>query len=276
MTGYRSRLTKILAAIIAGRIFLASILMAATLVSAPARAEQIVADISEHLIEIRSNFTGTSLLLFGAIDWSRSKIPRAQNGEPSFDVIVIVRGPDGKLLVRRKDRIAGIWVNHKSVAIDNVPRFYTVLTTRPVAEILPEALLKRHEFSLDDLKLGWPKNFSIPEQNEFREALLYTLQKDDLYVQRSGTVEILGDTLFRARVEFPSTVPVGPYLAEIYLIRDGRVIGSQTSPLAVGKEGFERSIYDFAHERPALYGLTAIILALAAGLGAGEIARRLG
>lgn len=254
---------------------LAGLILAILMTAPPARAEQIVADISEHLIKIRSNFTGTSLLLFGAIDWSRPSLRPPITDGPGFDVIVIIRGPDSNVLIRRKDRIAGIWVNRKSVPASNVPSFYTILSTRPIEDILPPKALKDREFTLESLKVGWPEGLAAKEQHEFREALLYNLREDELYLQKSGTVEIVGDTLFRARIDFPAKVPVGAYLAEIYLVRDGRIIGSQTSALAVGKEGFERTIYEFAHERPALYGLAAIILALTAGLLASEIARRM-
>lgn len=242
----------------------------------PARAEQIVADISEHLIEIRSNFTGTSLLLFGAIDWGRLNLKPSLTDGPGFDIIVIVRGPDSNILIRRKDRVAGIWVNSKSVEVNNVPGFYTIMATRPIEDILSPRGLKNREFTLDSLNFQWPEGMSPREKSEFREALLYNFRdEEELYVQKSGTVEIVGNTLFRAKVYFPAKVPVGAYLAEIYLIKDGRIIGTQTSPLSVGKEGFERTVYEFAHEKPALYGLAAIVLALAAGLLANEVARRL-
>jgi uncharacterized protein (TIGR02186 family) len=256
-------------------IFLGGFFLTGLLFSGPARAEKIVADISEHLIKIRSNFTGTSLLLFGAIDWKQPVLKSLEADGPDFDIIIIVRGPDSNVLIRRKDKIAGIWVNRKSVAVENVPSFYTILATRPVEEILSPKALKPREFTLENLKFEWPEKISANEQKEFREALLYNLREEELYMQRSGTVEIVGDTLFRAKVYFPAKVSEGAYLAEIYLVRDGRIIGSQTSALAVGKEGFERTIYEFAHEKPSLYGLIAIILALAAGLAASEIARRL-
>jgi uncharacterized protein (TIGR02186 family) len=179
------------------------------------------------------------------------------------------------MLIRRKDRVAGIWANHKSIEAKKVPGFYTVLSTRPINEILPPKVLKDREFTLTDLKLQWPEGLDKTETQEFRDALLYNMGEEELYLQKSGTVETIGDSLFRARVYFPAKVPVGAYLAEIYLVRNGRVIGTQTSGLAIGKEGFERTIYEFAHEKPALYGLAAIILALSAGLFASEISRRL-
>jgi uncharacterized protein (TIGR02186 family) len=259
------------------RLLLIGFLMALLSGMSTARSQQVIADISEHLIEIRSNFTGTDLLLFGAIDWSKTNFRRSRiPNEPSFDVIIILRGPSSDMLIRRKDRVAGIWVNNVSVTVGKAPNFYTILATRPVADILPAKTLEAEEFALNNLKFEWPTGLNNADRQEFREALLYNLQRDNLYVQKNGTIEILHDTLFRAKVNFPATVPVGAYRAEIYLVRNGKIIGRQTSPLAIGKSGFERAVYDFAHEQSALYGLTAVLIALFAGLVASEVSRRLG
>jgi hypothetical protein len=42
-------------------------------------------------------------------------------------------------------------------------------------------------------------------------------------------------------------------------------VSSQTTPLFVSKVGVEAEIFDFAHNRSALYGVIAILVALVAG-----------
>ena len=66
-------------------------------------------------------------------------------------------------------------------------------------------------------------------------------------------------------MEFPANVPTGTYKVEVYLLRDGRVVSAQTTPLIVGKIGLEADIFDFAHNYAALYGVIAILVALVAG-----------
>src|SRR5437660_3375508 len=68
----------------------------------PGRGEGLVADLTSHLIAITTGFSGASVVLFGAIDGRG-------------DVVVVVRGPDREMTVRRKSRIAGIWVNTRAV-----------------------------------------------------------------------------------------------------------------------------------------------------------------
>ena len=71
-------------------------------------AAQLEADLSSHLISITSNFTGTELLLFGATDGPG-------------DIVVVVQGPRETLTVRRKQRIAGIWLNGRAISFADVP-----------------------------------------------------------------------------------------------------------------------------------------------------------
>lgn len=87
------------------------VLTAALLLTAPAAsASPLVADLSDHLIKITTGFTGTDVLLFGATDGPGQ-------------VIVVVRGPDHQIIVRRKERAAGIWVNGANRYFESAPRF---------------------------------------------------------------------------------------------------------------------------------------------------------
>ena len=69
----------------------------------------LVPDVSARRIEIRYSFTGAQLLLFGAILYPRGRIP-----EDDPDIAVVLRGPVEPILVREKQKIAGIWMNADS------------------------------------------------------------------------------------------------------------------------------------------------------------------
>src|SRR3982750_4544468 len=89
------------------------------LAPATARADEVVADLSSHLIAITTGFTGASVVLFGAT-------------EGRGDIITVVRGPEREMTVWRKGKVAGIWVNAEAVVFGNVPSFYAVAASRPV------------------------------------------------------------------------------------------------------------------------------------------------
>ena len=76
----------------------------------PAAAqEQIVAGMSQNRVSITADFDGSEILIYGAV--KRDTPP--PTGAP-LEVIVTVEGPSTPVSVRRKGRVAGIWVNTDS------------------------------------------------------------------------------------------------------------------------------------------------------------------
>lgn len=239
-------------------------LLALALSAGPARAQALVADLSDHFIAITTGFIGTDVLLFGAI-------------EGDGDVVVVLRGPSGRELVRRKSRVAGIFVNDKDMAFANVPTFYSVSSNRPLGEILSPNVRMRHEIGFDTLRLTPERTADaadLPLADTFRQALIRNKQRAELYVEDPGKVVFLGARLFRTRVYFPSNLPTGSYTADVYLVRGGAVVSAQSTPLVVSKVGFGAEVYDFAYNWPMAYGALAVLLALLAGWFAALVFRR--
>ncbi len=227
----------------------------------------LVADISERTIEIRYSFSGAHLLLFGAI----KKDAGLDVENP--DIVVVVRGPAMPVVVRRKERIAGIWVNMDSLTFINAPGYYAVASTRPLDEIADRRTLRTHEIGFNNIQLAIQTALDAEEYNAFRSAFIRNKGAEGLFFSSTANVTLAEDVLFRTDVELPANVPVGSYAADVYLFQDGQLLGSHSTDLVVDKSGFERAVYDLAHMRPALYGLLAIFIAVAAGWTAGTLAR---
>ena len=242
-----------------GRRSLVGVLLAIVVVvclAVPARAETrpepLLVDLSTHRIEIDSSFTGTSLLLFGATD-------------RVGDVIVTLRGPERAVVVRRKERQAGIWINRDAVAFRDVPQFYAVAASRPPEVLLGTDALNLHQVGTRHVLLNpvWRK--TEDEADVFREALRRVWAGEALFPDDTGRVTFIDANLFRATIDIPANVPTGDYVAEIFLISDGELVSSKTTPLTVEKSGLSAEIWAFANSAGALYALIAIAAALVAG-----------
>lgn len=245
-------------------ICLAALLLGGTAGQAqPSTTEPLVADLSDHLIAITTGFTGRELLLFGATDG---------DGE----VVVVIHGPREEVVVRRKERIAGIWMNRDSVSFRGVPAYYHAATTVGAALELPLRSIERHQIGVDYLRMEAPRNLAPDVIREFRQALIRNKQRDGLYSTGIGVVDRRGARLFRTDVFFPANVPTGTYVIETLLIRQGEVVSAQTTPLFINKVGAGAQVYRMAHEHPAFYGIAAVIIAVVAGLGANWVFQRLG
>ena len=233
----------------------------ALLSSRPLRAEPLVADLSDHLIAITTGFTGAKLLLFGATDGPG-------------DVVAVVRGPTGRAVVRRKDRIFGIWINSGSLDFDEVPNFYAVASSRPLDQLLTAETAQRYGIGLDNLSIRPTSDIVSPATGDMLQALTRIKIREGLFRPEAGKVTFLGARLFRADFRFPANVPTGSYLVEILLIRDGQIASAQTTPLVVSKIGVGADIFEFAHRHAAAYGIIAIVIALMAGWAAHLVFRR--
>ncbi len=229
----------------------------------------LVPDVSARRIEIRYSFTGAQLLLFGAILYPGGRVPT----RPA-DIVVVLKGPVEPIVVREKQKIAGIWMNAESSRFRSAPAYYAVASSRPIAELVDERTATIYEMGLQNLQLS-PGGGAPPEKaRRFEDGLLDLRRRSGLFAETPRGVEISGGVLYRARIAIPSQVPVGTYTAETFLIDRGRVLAAATRDIEIGKSGFERFVALAARRHSLLYGLVAVLLSLGLGWAAATVFRR--
>jgi uncharacterized protein (TIGR02186 family) len=229
----------------------------------------LVPDISARQVQIRYSFTGAQLLLFGAVVYPGGRPPDRQ-----LDIAVVLRGPVQPILVREKQKIAGIWMNADSDRFRSAPSFYAVASSRPVSDLLDERTAAIYELGVHNLQLS-PGGGALPEEERrFEAGLLDLRERRNLYQENPGGVEITGGVLYRAVITIPSQVPVGTYTAETFLIDRHKVIAAATRDIQIDKSGFERTVALGARRHGFLYGLTCVVLSLGLGWAAAAAFRR--
>jgi uncharacterized protein (TIGR02186 family) len=241
-------------------------LLALIFVLAPfgARGEGLVSGISQDTIQITSSYTGTSIVVFGAIE-------RAQSAQ-GRNIVVVVRGPDEPMTVRRRERIAGIWINSDAARFEGLPAYYYLASTEPVARIAPSEALARYGIGLQALRPSAVGSHHDPEP--FRQAAIRYHMRHGLYAESPGSIDFLSESLFRTRVPVPAGVTRGQYNVEVYLFRDGEVVSAQSTPMFVDATGLERRLYNMAHDAPLSYGLACVFLAMLLGWISAVLFRR--
>lgn len=240
----------------------ASILVCLPPCPTPAHAKALISDISDHLIRIDTNFKGTDILLFGA---------RNDAG----DIVVVVRGPKHGYIVRKKERVAGIWVNREQLTFEGVESFYAVASSRPLSSIKNEELLRYLSLGVHNLSLlPSPEEAITVSITDFETAFLSDKERNDLYEKYPLDIPFMGETLFKLTLHFPKNIPRGSYTVETYLINNGQLTAMQSTPVVVKKIGLDAFISGTARKYPGLYGLSAIALALAAGWIAATLFRK--
>ena len=223
----------------------------------------LVPDVSARSIEIRYSFTGAQLLLFGAILYPGGRVP-----SEDVDIAIVVKGPVEPIVVREKQKIAGIWMNADSHRFRSAPSFYAIASSEPISSLVDERTAAIYELGLDNLQLS-PGGGALPDkERRFEDGLLDLRKRQGLYSQNPKGVEISEGVLYRARIDIPSQVPVGTYTAETFLIDNERVLAAATREIEIGKSGFERFVSQAARRHAFLYGLAAMLLSLGLGYAA--------
>ncbi len=230
--------------------------------------EEIIADLSQNKVSINTNFDGSNILVFGAIK-RETPVP----SDAPLGLIITISGPSEKIVVRRKSRVAGIWVNTDAVRLDKAPSFYAVSTNAPVKDVLTSDEDHRFRVTIRQaIRSVWTTQLA-PDAPQFTEALIRQREDQNLYQLNEGGVKLAEDTLFRSTVALPSNLVEGNYSTRIFLTRNGRVVSAYSTNLDVRKVGMERWIFNLAHQKPLYYGLLSILIAVAAGWGASTVFR---
>jgi uncharacterized protein (TIGR02186 family) len=243
-------------------IAVAPLLLAAT-------QPKLVPDVSQRRIDIIYSFTGAELLLFGAILYPGGRLPDGR-----ADIVVVLRGPAEPILVREKQKIAGIWMNADSARFRSMPSFYAVASSRPLSRLVDERTAAIYELGVDNLQLSPSSLEAADEQKRFEAGLVDLKRRGGFYVEDPKGVEITDSVLYRARIAIPARVPVGKYTAETFLVQDGRVLAVAVRDVEIDKSGFERFVATAAQAHSLVYGLCVVAIALLFGWGASAVFRR--
>ncbi len=233
------------------------------LLAVPAGAEEIVAGLSQSRVSITTDFSGEEILIYGAV-----KRDAPEPDGPPMEVIITVQGPTTPVVVRRKSRVLGIWVNAESVNIDAAPIFYAIASTGPLDEVLSDTEDLRHNISIPRAIRAVGISSEAADAPAFRDALIRLRQSEVRYIEAPDGVQFAEQTLFRADVALPSTVTEGDFKVRIFLTRGGKVVDSMDQVINVRREGMERWIYALSRREPLLYGLLSLALAALAGWSA--------
>jgi hypothetical protein len=211
----------------------------------PAAAERLVTSISRHQVMVNSNFTGTSIVLFGTVEPDSPAVRRRATG---YDLVVTVTGPKQTIVEHRKERMLGIWANMGSRTFLNVPSYLAVLSNQPIEQITNADTVRQLQLGLAD-KL-------LPQQ----------LGNDG--------VTLLTPTVFRAEISLPAETPIGNYDVDVKVFAEGALLTRANSAFEIIKVGFEQFVATAAQDYGLLYGLTTAMMAIMTGWFAAVVFRR--
>ena len=242
--------------------FLTALLITKNLASAA--DNKMTAEVSTDLVQINTGFDGMNLLLFGTTNGAN-------------DIIIVIKWPLETNIIRKKTRVASIWINTEKVIIENVPTFYATASTRPLNQITAQSILKEYGIGANNFPINLlkqPNAKTIDISDEYKNALIRLKNKLGLYIDNPIKIKLIEGQLFKANIKFPANVSTGEYTAEIYSFKNGLLLDVINKPILVEKIGIGADVFRLAHSHSALYGIIAILIAVASGWMAAAIFRK--
>jgi uncharacterized protein (TIGR02186 family) len=228
-----------------------------SLLAQPANAQDIgferplIGAVSSNKISMNANFNGQELLFFGAKN-------------AAGDIVIVLRGPYAKSAVlRRKAKVAGMWMMVEHAKYKQIPAFYRIASTKPLSEILSQKQYAQLGIGNAGLQAELAQNNAA--NGNMDKALLNKLRKNNWLNTSPSRIDYIGESVFRGTMALPNNLPRGQYLAEIFLLQNGQLISSQTIAIKAQQQGFDAWLALQAHHAPLLYGIASVILALIGG-----------
>jgi hypothetical protein len=222
-------------------------------------------NISPEVLDINAFFAGSEVTITGSI-------------LSSEDIIIEIAGKNSENSFDLKGRIGPFWMTKGNVHLENIPELYLLL--------LPDG--KNWENRAQSLGLGPkylqdrvsvsgtveipPDIFTMFTDLKNNEGLYKVVPKAINY--SPGTD---GTKLFSAVYRLPALIGTGTYdVIATRISKNGNAMNQIESHFLVRKIGFVKLIDDLASNDRVVYGVTAVVIALAAGLSMGVFFRRSG
>ena len=230
-------------------------------------ADKAYFDLSDEIIKIETNFTGKEIIIFGLAD-------------PLYDTILVIKGPKKDATLTIKERLFGIWIETKKFNFENIPSIFFIASSSLINDILDENIIRQeglnfNNFNNNILNNERTQDTKIFENNlyEWDRNLIRKQKENNLY--KEYNLEIVDGKLFQTRIFFPSNTVPGSYDVNIYQIKDNKIFNKSKKQITIKKTGIGDMIYQFAQNKPSLYGILSIIFAVISGLAAATAFRRL-
>lgn len=235
--------------------------------------EKLQLGVSVDIVPVDANFSGRDIVVFGAIEDAEE--PRLYRGD--YQVLIEVLGENEKAVVRKKERIGGIWINTAAREYQDVPSFYSLASRSPISEIADLSLFSARGIGIDYLKAKPVDGSNIAEfltQGEFSSALRRKRIENGLFAENTTALDQLSPSLFRATIALPPNVPIGTHTVKAHLFLDGKKLDEVTQVFEVRKVGFEEWVYNLAHQYSLIYGIICVLLAIFTGWFANLVFRK--
>ncbi|MDC3131686.1 TIGR02186 family protein [Pelagibacteraceae bacterium] len=242
--------------------FILSILLTNVFFNNFLQADEIYFDLSEDNIELKTDFKGKEIIIFGLL-------------KDDHETLLTIKGPPSKMRIQKKERHFGIWINNQYVTYSNIPSLFFLSASKKINEILPESILINEDLSFEKIlnNKTFNQNFIFKNDQEDWNNNFVRIKKEQSFY-KSFKMKKVKDKLFQTSVFFPTNTIPGIYNVNIYYIRNNTIMSNDQKKIVIKKSGIGSKIFDFANNNAATYGVFVVIFSIFSGFIAATLFRR--
>jgi len=185
-------------------------------------------------------------------------------------VAVRLMGHRERLELKRKGKVWGfLWLSVGDVTLEEVPVAYLLATSAPLARLVPAG-----EGGVPTL--GYPALAAVAGADaEYFPELVKLKEREGLFGIDEGGAELTSIDSATASVtasfDLPARIPAGDYTIDVLGFENGAERRLATTTLHVEHAGLARTLRSLALEHGLLYGVSAVAVALLAGVLTGFV-----
>jgi uncharacterized protein (TIGR02186 family) len=184
---------------------------------------------------------------------------------PPYEIVLKLTAPREDAVYSLKGKVGALWLSVGQVRFAGVPRMFKIKASAPVDNILSTAQQVRYRLGRAGLKASMEVKGG-QDRDLYLDELILIRERQRLFSFGEGQVEHEGNR-FRASFFWPPDGPPGRYRVEAFAVDGGQVVGTAAVEVDVKTVGLESWIRSAASSHGVLYGLFAVVLAVAAGVG---------
>jgi uncharacterized protein (TIGR02186 family) len=184
-------------------------------------------------------------------------------------VVIELEGKIQDIMLNKKGKKTFLWLNVAQITVKNAPSVYILASSDKFDKICSAEELEEELIGYGALKHKIIFQSDKPLTGlEFDEFI--KLKEHSGSYNINGRVKITPFSDGRQKVtttlNIPSFIPAGKYELFLYCFKNGNLISKASSDLLIEEVGLTLLTKNLAFGNPAIYGIAAIVIALAAGI----------
>jgi uncharacterized protein (TIGR02186 family) len=204
------------------------------------------------------------------------------NGESDVndDLIVRISSEPEETHMKFKGKAAGLfWMKMGDISFEHVPTVYLLASSRNLDILLPVVEQIKEGIGFESIKAAAKMESSSPDMDPERwiEEFIKFKKAEKLYQVQEGAITRLQgseNNKYQLDIKWPYQAAPGTYNVEVLAVRDGNVVDRSETSLTVARTGLVAKLSDLAFNHAALYGMIAIVVAMAAGFAVGALFKK--